>query len=260
MVFSRAQLSEEERAEVERKAIKANRVIDIVFFIPVIAVTALLAACAVCVGAGIFRLVLFGLWALFLLVSIKKGRTGSFLLAVIAYPFVAFILLIILYMPGGFSSGQQWKYNFQRKYVDLMQNGRSDCFPDELPKELSEYEITYLPSVMQGTGHFRVRFRTSPQQLEEYEKEYSEQAIYTIPLTNIRSDWMTGVKEVSPKAKVGMENDRTLFIAFDNEFWEGHDEDATVYVTYAVHNFNHPHSGAVIINKKEGMVEFTHFG
>ena len=114
--------------------------------------------------------------------------------------------------------------------------------------------------MMQGTGHFRVHFKTSAQQIERYENEYSAQAIYTVPLTDFNGRWHKEVKEVSSQAETVFEGDNSLVVAYDESFWEGFEDHATVYVISAVHYWNHPHSGAVIINRAENMIEFTHLG
>ena len=74
MVFSRAQLSDEERAKAEHRSKIANRILDTLLFIPALAATLKFAVVAVTAGVGIIRLLLFGVWALFLLVMIISGH------------------------------------------------------------------------------------------------------------------------------------------------------------------------------------------
>lgn len=250
----------EEKERIDKRRIKLNRIADLIVLVPAVIMLAFCVKDVVFVGVGIVRTVLWGMLAASLLAGVIKGRK-NFIIFTLVINFIAFVFVSAISLYSfGFSSKSKWKYNAQRKYVDRMHNGRSDCFPDELPEDISDYSIEYMPSIMQGTGHFRVHFRTSPQQLEEYEKTYSAQALYTIPLENFGGNFDVGVKEFAPGAEVKFEDDQSLSVAYNREFWEGHDKDATVYVVSAVHNWNHPHSGAVIINKAEGMVEFTHLG
>ena len=74
MVFSRAQLSDEESAKAEHRSEIANRILDTLLFIPALAATLKFAVVAVTAGVGIIRLLLFGVWALFLLVMIISGH------------------------------------------------------------------------------------------------------------------------------------------------------------------------------------------
>lgn len=263
MVFSRSQLTDEERAKAEHRSKIANRILDTLLFIPALAAAVKFAVAFVTAGVGIVRLFLFGAWALFLLVMIIKGRksgTVGFVLMLICGIFVILMMFIISGMPGSFSSHLPAKFKAQVKYVESLHNGHSDCFPDKLPDDIEDYSIDYMPSIMQGTGHFRVRFRTSAEQIEKYEKEYSEKAIYTIPLKDFGGKSIINVQEFSPEAEVSYEDDKSLDVAYSQTFWEGHENGATVYVASAVHNWNHPHSGAVIINRSECMIEFTQLG
>lgn len=247
-------------AEKERKAIIRNRIADCIFLVPFLAMAAFSAYSFVMVGTnGMQTLMIGAVWSFLLIVSIIMGRRRFMLLGIIVNIFCLLVYYFIFSIPGGFWSTEQWRYDHQRKYVDTIKNGHSDCFPDELPRDISDYRIEYQPSFWQGTGHFRVHFRTSSEQLEQYEKEYSAQAIYTIPLTDFYGG-RTEVKEISPKAVVSYDGDKSLVVASDSDFWSGHEKGAAVYVVSAVHNWNHPHSGAVIINKTEKMVEFTHLG
>ena len=260
MMLGHKELTAEEKEIIESRRIKVNRVADGVFLVPAVIIFVFFAKDAVFVGVGVVRTVLWGLLVAGLLAGVRIGRK-TFIILTLTLNFIAvsFISAMSLFT-FGFSSRSKWKYNSQRKYVDRMHNGHSDCFPNKLPKDIKGYSIDYLPSIMQGTGHFRVHFRTSAQQLEEYEKTYSAQALYTIPLEKFGGLLRVEVEEIAPGAEAKIENDKTIDIAYDHKFWEGHDKDATVYVVSAVHNWNHPHSGAVIINKAEGMVEFTHLG
>ena len=244
----------------EAEAIRKNKISDSIFLFIAVFMTLISAFTYVMVGVGLITTIIIVIWALALLQCVIKGRKRFFELMILFSIAVTIILFFLLTAAKGFHSTTKWKYNAQRKYVDLMHNGHSDCFPDKLPDDISDYSIEYLPSFLQGTGHFRVHFKTSTEQIARYENEYSAQAIYTIPLSDFNDSRRVQVKEISPKASATYEGDSTLDVSYDNKFWEGHENNSTVYFISAVHNWNHPHSGAVIINKTEKMVEFTHLG
>lgn len=244
----------------EAEAIRRNRIADLFFLVLALILTLITVFSLVFIGVGIIKLIFVAVWAAALMQSIRKGRKKGFGLALFGNIFWAFIVSIMFLLPSPFSSQMAWRYGFQLKYVDMMNNGSFDCFPDKLPEEISDYKIEYLPSMMQGTGHFRIHFKTSAQQIEQYENEYSAQAIYTIPLADFNGQWHKELKEVSSQAETVFEGDNSLEVAYDESFWEGCEDHATVYVISAVHYWNHPHSGAVIINRAENMIEYTHLG
>ena len=226
----------------EAEAIRKNKVSDSIFLFIAVFMTLISAFTYVMVGVGLITTIMIVIWALALLQCVIKGRKRFFELMILFSIAVTIILFFLLTAAKGFRSTTSWKYNAQRKYVDLI------------------HSIEYLPSFLQGTGHFRVHFKTSAEQIARYENEYSAQAIYTIPLSDFNDSRRVQVKEISPKASATYEGDSTLDVSYDNKFWEGHENNSTVYFISAVHNWNHPHSGAVIINKTEKMVEFTHLG
>ena len=253
----------EETADEEKysKKIRRNRAADIIFLVIAGLMSIVSIYEIIFVGVFTIREILSLIWAALLILNIIKGRKRFFWLLLAVNMLWAMYLGFCWLFPSSFYSKTQWRYKYQVIYVtDIRKNGHADCFPDELPSELSDYRIDYAPSIWQGTGHFRVHFKTSAKQLEQYEKEYSTQAIYTIPVSDFNGMWDTQVKEISPKAGVSHGDDKSLMVTYDQDYWAGHEKDATVYVVSAVHNWNHPHSGAVIINKTDKMVEFTHLG
>ncbi len=129
-------------------------------------------------------------------------------------------------------------------------------FPETLLEQISDYYLSYLPSLMQGTGHFTVQFTCSPENAKKIAETYAEKAIYTIPLADFGNRMIYEVKEFSPEATVAYENDHTLDIEWDYDFFGPENQDAMVYVTAAVHNENHPHSSAVIVDCKKAQLNF----
>ena len=72
-------------------------------------------------------------------------------------------------------------------------------------------------------------------------------------------DGSIDVEQVSPKADIGIKDDKSLLVYRDTDFW-AESTSATVYVISAVHNWNHPHSTAVIIDSEKNMIEFAQLG
>ena len=243
------------------KKIKSNRAADGMFLVIAGLLAIVSAYTIIFVGVCTIKEGLALLWAALLTLFIIKGRKRFFWLVLAANMLWTIFFGVLWLFPSGFESKVEWRYKWQVKFVtDIQKNGHADCFPDKLPNDASDYHMDYAPSFWQGTGHFCVRFKTSLQQLEQYEKEYSSQALYTIPLEDFKGMWDIQVEEINPKAIVSHGSDKSLMVEYDKEFWAGHEKGATVYVVSAVHNWNHPHSSAVIINKKDKMVEFTHLG
>ena len=210
-------------------------------------------------GMGLIRMVICFLWLVLPLVFLifAPGKLHFAISLTETLLMLMAVGFISLWAPFGFSSKMPWRYNFQRTYIDVYNSASSKDFPDKLPKEIDDYRFEYLASIMQGTGHCSARFTASPDIIKAYESEYAPKAIYTIPLSDLRYGSIT-VDSVSPEAMMPYESDRSLSVWFDNDYWN--DTDATVYVLSATHNWNHPHSSAVIISKDHTKVQFTQLG
>lgn len=207
---------------------------------------------------GLIRMIISGIWFAFNLIMVLKCAEKihvavSIVLTVIFVTILFFQSIFFL----GFSSDTPWKYNFQKLYVIFRNNYEFKVAPEKLPDDISDYSMEYLPSIMQGTGHSSVRFKASYDVIKAYEEEYSAKAIYTYPYSEFEYGHLT-VDEVSPKA-VSKYEDCGLDIYSDTDFWS-ESTSATVYVISAVHNWNHPHSSAVIIDSEKNMIEFAQLG
>lgn len=156
------------------------------------------------------------------------------------------------------SSSSLWKYPFQSFYIGLYRNVKEPAwFPDFRNDVQSGYSFEYIPSIMQGTGHYSVCFVTSSEIAAEYEKEFASQARYIIPLDEYSSHegWYT----------IGEDKDdsgnNVLDVYWNMDFWEKSGEpNAQIYVLDAVLNWNHPHSSAVIIDTESGRVQLSQLG
>lgn len=211
------------------------------------------------INSGLNRLLISGIWFVFNLIMVLKCAEKipvavSIILTVIFVTILFFQSIFFL----GFSSDTPWRYNFQKSYIIFRNNYEFRVAPEKLPDDISDYSMEYLPSIMQGTGHSSVRFKASQDVIKAYEEEYSAKAIYTYPLS-VFQDGSIDVEQVSPKADIGMTDDKSLLVYRDTDFWS-ESTSATVYVISATHNWNHPHSTAVIIDNEKNMIEFAQLG
>lgn len=211
------------------------------------------------INSGLNRLLISGIWFVFNLIMVLKCAEKipvavSIILTVIFVTILFFQSIFFL----GFSSDTPWRYNFQKSYIIFRNNYEFRVAPEKLPDDISDYSMEYLPSIMQGTGHSSVRFKASQDVIKAYEEEYSAKAIYTYPLS-VFQDGSIDVEQVSPKADIGIKDDKSLLVYRDTDFWS-ESTSATVYVTSATHNWNHPHSTAVIIDSEKNMIEFAQLG
>ncbi len=209
---------------------------------------------------GLIRMIISGIWFAFNLIMVLKCAEKipvavSIILTVIFVTILFFQSIFFL----GFGSHTPWRYNFQKSYIIFRNNYEFKVAPEKLPDDISDYSMEYLPSIMQGTGHSSVRFKASQDVIKAYEEEFSAKAIYTYPYSEFEYGYSIYVEEVSPKASATWEDDKSLYIYSDSDFWE-ESTSATVYVISAVHNWNHPHSSVVIIDSEKNMIEFAQLG
>ncbi|MGN1416003.1 MAG: hypothetical protein ACI4XF_04125 [Oscillospiraceae bacterium] len=181
-------------------------------------------------------------------VSLKKAKMAppkrkDIVLQVIS---ALIVLMFIFSMPPlGLSSRMMWQYPFQKGFVGMYQNVKEpDWFPDFRDDVLADYRFDYLPGFMQGTGHFSVRFVTSPERAAEYSQNYSQQAKWTLSYKNAA---FSAPQDLFPD-----------FFA-DRDFWENA-PNAEVYILDGVVNWNHPHSSAVIIDTGTGRIQLSQLG
>ncbi|MGN0692852.1 MAG: hypothetical protein ACI4K7_10930 [Oscillospiraceae bacterium] len=181
-------------------------------------------------------------------VSFKSGKKAppkkkDIVLKVIS---ALIVLTIIFSMPPlGLSSRMLWQYPFQKSFVGMYRNMKEPrWFPDFRNDVIADYRFDYLPSIMQGTGHFSVRFVTSPECAAEYVEKFSSQAKWTLSYEN--------VSFAAPQ-------DEYPDIFADRDFWES-SPNAAVYILDGVVDWNHPHSSAVIIDVQTGRIQLSQLG
>lgn len=208
------------------------------------------------IGTGFIRICICIFWLMFMKAKMRNPEEHNYVSNLARMLVMTAILgCMSLFAPIIFSKSA-WKYNLQRKYIDLYNKYSSVDFPDKLSGNIGNYKFEYVPSIMQGNGHCSVRFTASADDIKAYEREYAPKAIYAIPLS--RFDFGdTVVEEVSPEAVVPYEGGNNLSMFVDSDFWG--DTKATVYVLSAVHDWNHPHSHVVIISSDYRKIQFSQY-
>ncbi len=92
----------------------------------------------------------------------------------------------LLMPPLTVESGALWKYPIHRAVLGIYHNVQpSGLFPDFAGDVISDYHFSYLPSIMQGTGHFSVLFVTSADCAEQYEQAFRGQSVQTCLLSEL---------------------------------------------------------------------------
>ena len=172
------------------------------------------------------------------------------------------LMLILFFMfsmpPLTIHSKMTWQYPFQRFYTGLYQNVKEpEWFPDFRSDVQSDYYFDYLPSIMQGTGHYSVCFVTSPEAAAGYENKFAAGARYIIPLDEFTA--RSGCYTIGEDKDDSGNN--VLDVYWNMNFWKkGEEPNAQIYVLDAVLNWNHPHSSAVIIDKESGRIQLSRLG
>lgn len=236
-------LPEEQPAEPGRKAATVIGVIMAVLF-----VLLSLLEC-VCISVSFMNIVFAA--AVILICTrlpkfkfIKNGMT--LLLAVILIG----SFFLFLFPPLTVESHARWKYPLQKMYLSLYGYREPEWFPDFDRIEAEEFTFNYMPSVMQGTGHFCVELRTSPETAAAFEAQYAQQAVKTLPMTDY-SD-----------STAADEQGRSLSV-YTGDFWDRDHSQETgcrIYVLSSNWDWNHPHTSAVLVDASAGKIQFSQLG
>lgn len=189
----------------------------------------------------------------------KEPKKGSVVSAILV------ILLVMAFQfsmpPLMISSNMVWQYPFQTAFVGIYQNIKEpDWFPDFTKEVEDEYQFDYVPSVMQGTGYYSVRFVTDSQCAKAYATQYEEQAIYKIPLREYSDGYRIENESLSEQDDT---DGSTFMVSMDEEFWAGYwnsESTAMIYVLESNFDWNHPRSSVVIIDTANGKIQFIQEG
>lgn len=153
-----------------------------------------------------------------------------------------------------------WRYPIVKGYVKLYNTTRvPEWLPDRIPDGAEDYRLDYMPSIMQGSGHFSVRFKCGGEELERWVSFGESKARYIFRLADYAaaSGYSWDDEETSAGTEKGLPELGDFDVIYDKGFWQGCEDGADVYIISANIDRNHPHAEAVIINKESGMVEFT---
>lgn len=159
-----------------------------------------------------------------------------------------------------------WKYPFQRAYIGLYQNIKEpEWFPDFEGDVKGEYEFDYMPSVMQGTGHYSVYFETDEETLRRYENEFSSKAEYTFTLEEYYSaenvfDRAVEIPDIDSKNSTEKSAAGRISLFLGKRYDGQASSNVTVYVLDSNLDFNHPHTSAVFIDKDNNAVFLSRLG
>lgn len=208
--------------------------------------TIILILCAVgMIAVWDLRFIIAGLIGGVICLSVKSGlRKRDYAARVLAFLLAeAFIFCT----PPFLSSDSLWRYPIQRAYIGLYSNIKEPKnFPDFTADVESGYCFDYMPSIMQGAGHYSVCFVTSPEKAAEYAERYSKKAKYVIPLAEYDGRYtITDTEEI--------------VIYADRDFWS-EPSGAMIYVCETNLSFNHPHTFAVIADENRGMIQLSKLG
>ena len=172
---------------------------------------------------------------------------------------IIFVILLSFPLMSMGNTGK-WRYPLEKSYVQLRHTCRlAEWYPDKLPKDAENCRMDYLPSIMQGNGYFAVSFDCGDSTAAEWENFGKENAAYIVPLSDYAANDgghfdPTGYA-VSADNNV-QSSDPTLDVFYYEDMWKGCEEDSVIYVIYTNLDFNHAHTEAVIVNRKDGKVGF----
>lgn len=191
------------------------------------------------------RFIIAGLIGGVICLSVKRGlRKRDYFARVLAFLIAE---AFIFSTPPFLSSNSLWRYPIQRGYIGLYSNIREpEAFPDFIADVESGYRFDYMPSILQGAGHYSVCFVTSPEKAAGYAERYSEAAQYVIPLEDYDGRYTISSTE-------------EIVVYTDREFWS-EPSGAQIYVCETNLSFNHPHTFAVIVDVDRGMVQLSQEG
>ena len=198
----------------------------------ILVLTAAFAVLFIFTGFGFLRLggliLTLGFLILF---AVGADKKTSIVLGTIVTAAAICCLAFMSLIPCGITSHSPWRYKYQKAYINIYRNA-TDCFPDSIPKDVSDYYFHHTPSMLQGAGNTTLLFTASPDVIKAYEEKYAPKAISSVPLSD-------GEK---------------YHLIPNGDFWD--DTEATVYLLSNTGNFNHPHNSRMIISKDHTKIGF----
>lgn len=119
------------------------------------------------------QLILGLLWFAITVFHIKRGKT---LKGKVSDYLAGRILVFILFLFCGvavvspITKGNVFQYPFQMRYLSFW-GYQNNFFPEKLPDKVEDYEMEFMPSIMQGNGWTKVSFHTDSATIEQYIEE-----------------------------------------------------------------------------------------
>lgn len=165
------------------------------------------------------------------------------------------------FAPFYVSRSGAWRYPIIKSYVEFYHTcDIPDWFPDKIPDGAEDYRLDYLPSVMQGIGHFSARFKCSGEELDRIESIGKERALFIVPLADYVKDGADRIYaagyEASPEYKAD-EDAMISYVVCDSEFWQGCEDGAVMYIISTDLDTIESHTDAIIVNRDSGMVQLV---
>lgn len=222
-----------------------------------------------------------------------KFMTVSVLLVVV-------LVFLVASTPSPIYNGFKGQYEWQMKYISSYNSlTYLEFFPDKLYDSAEEYDITFMPSVMQGNGCLAVDMKLSEQDIEKVRNEYSKLAFASFTLNDYHNAdyskeveqelfkrylkemgyWesyqMYGIDGSMPETTLTFDEDHNLE-RIDIEWSEiTQHRNISLYVSenmrvtdnakgcevYLIRlGYDHAHSSCVIIDTYRGLVSFSQLG
>ncbi len=177
-------------------------------------------------------------WFVITMVRIKKGRPLKGKVSdYLAGRILVFLLLVFFgaAIVSPIPKGNAFQYPFQMKY--LGNHGyQNNFFPERLPDKVENYEMDFMPSIMQGSGWTKVSFKTDAVTIAAYKNELKTRDCEAELLEEHKG--LVLLEHHLPKQM------------------KGNLQSCQIYVMRFKDDWNHPHIECVVLNEVLGYVMF----
>lgn len=169
----------------EKKALLAQKVLLAVYSLVAVAfiVVYLLVLAVGYLGFGLFFVVMAITTAV--RVVRKKLPKDTLKFMTVSVLMTVVLVLLVVSTPSPIYNGFKGQYEWQMKYINSYNSlTYLEFFPDKLYDSAEEYDITFMPSVMQGSGCLSVDMKLSEKDIEKVRSEYSKLAFASFTLND----------------------------------------------------------------------------
>ncbi|MBQ7972203.1 MAG: hypothetical protein IJ291_01940 [Lachnospiraceae bacterium] len=132
-------------------------------------------------------------------------------------------------------NGVPFQYPYQMRYVDKF-GYHNEFFPEELPDKADNYEMNFMPSIMQGSGWTNVSFQTDADTIAKYIDKMETQGCKAEVLAKHK-----GLSLLEPHLPEQIANDL---------------QGSCIYVVGFSDDWNHPHIECMVVKEETGYVMF----